>query len=45
MTLIADLFRKLRPPKNAVRKMCKISGLRGHFEKQHGKQAETLLKS
>ena len=44
MTLIADVFRKLRTPKNLVRSMFKMSRLRGPFEKQDGKRAKTLLK-
>ena len=44
MTLIADVFRKLRTPKNLVRSMFKMSRLRGPFEKQDGKRAQTLLK-
>ena len=45
MTLIADVYPKLRVPKNMVRSMSKKSGLRGPFKKQHGKRAQTLLKS
>ena len=44
MTLIADVFPKLRAVKNVVRSMSKKSCLRGSFEKQHGKCAQTLLK-
>ena len=43
MTLIADLFPKLRTPKNLVRFMSKKSRLKGPFEWQHGKRVETLL--
>ena len=44
MTVIADLFPKLRTPKNLVRSVSKKSLFRGSFEKQHGKCAQTLLK-
>ena len=44
MTLITDLFRKLRTPKNMVRSMLKNSSFRVCVEKQHGKGAQTLLK-
>ena len=44
MTLIADLFPKLRTQKNLVRSMPKKSPLKGSFEEQHGKCAQTLLK-
>ena len=43
--LIADVFLNWRTPKNVVRQMSKKSRLRGPFYNQHGKQAETLLKS
>ena len=45
MNLIVDAFPKLRTLKNGVRSMCKESHFRGHFKKQHGKQAEPPLKS
>ena len=45
MTLIADVYPKLRVPKNMVRSMSKKSGLRRPFKKQHGKRPQTLLKS
>ena len=45
MTLIADLFPKLRTPKNVVRYMSKKSRFKGSFERQHGKQVQTLLRS
>ena len=45
MTLTADIFPKLLTPENVVRCMSKKSRFRGPFDKQHGKQAETLLKS
>ena len=44
MTLIADVFPKLRTQKNLVRSMPKKSTLEGSFKKQHGKRAQTLLK-
>ena len=44
MTLIADIFLKLRTPKNMVRSMCKKSHFRASVEKQHGKCAQTLFK-
>ena len=42
MTLIADVFPKLRTQKNLVRSMPKKYGF--SFKKQHGKCAQTLLK-
>ena len=45
MTLISDVFPKLRPPKKMVRKMSKKSHFWGPFDKQHVKLAQTLLKS
>ena len=44
MTVIALVFPKLCTPKNVVRSTSKKSRLRGCFEKQHGKRAQTLLK-
>ena len=44
MTLIAELFPKLRTPKNNVRSMSIKSHYKGSFKKQHGKCAQTLLK-
>ena len=44
MTLIAEVFRKLRSPKNKVRSMSIKSRFKGSFKKQHGKRAQTLLK-
>ena len=44
MTLIADVFPKLRTPKNMVKSMPKKSRFKGSVEKQHGKCAQTLLK-
>ena len=45
MTLIADLFPKLRTPKNELRYMSKTSRFKGPFERQHGKLVQTLLRS
>ena len=45
MTLIADLFRKLRTPKNVVRYMSKNSRFKVPFGRQHGKRVQTLLRS
>ena len=42
--LIADVFPKLRTPKNMVRTMPKKSRFRGSDKKQHGECAETLFK-
>ena len=44
MTLIADLFPKLRTQENRVRSMPKKSRFKGSFKKQHGKCAQTLFK-
>ena len=44
MTLIADVFPKLRTPKNMVRSMPKKSCFTGFVEKQHGKCPQTLFK-
>ena len=43
MTLLADLFPKLRTPENGVRYMSKKSRFKGPFDKQHGKRVQTLL--
>ena len=45
MTLKADIFPKLRTPKNVVRYMSEKARLREGFYKQHGKRAQKLLKS
>ena len=45
MTLIADLFPKLRTPENVVRYTCKKSRFKGPFDTQHGKLVQTLLQS
>ena len=42
MTLVADVFPKLRTQKNLVRSMPKKYGF--SFKKEHGKCAQTLLK-
>ena len=44
MTVIAEVFRKLRSPKNNVRSMSIKSRFKGSFKQQHGKHAQTLLK-
>ena len=45
MTLIADLFPKLRIPENMVRYMSKKSRFKGPFDTQHGKRVQTQLQS
>ena len=45
MTLIADIFWKLRTQKTVVRLMYKKSRFWRSFEKQHRKQAQKLFKS
>ena len=45
MTFIADLFAKLRTPKNVVTYMSKKSRFKGPFDWQHGKRVQTLLRS
>ena len=44
MTLIADVFPKLRTPKNMVTSMPKKSPFRASVENQHVKCAQTLFK-
>ena len=44
MTLIADLFMKLRTPKNVARYMSKKSRFKGPFDLQHGKRVKTLFR-
>ena len=44
MTLIADVFRKLRTPKNKVRAMREKSCFRVSLKKEHGKGAQILFK-
>ena len=45
MTLIADLYPKLRTPKNVVRYMSKKSRFKVPFDTQHGKRVQTLFPS
>ena len=45
MNLIADLFAKLRTPRNVVRDKSKKSRFKGPFDRQHGKWVQTLLQS
>ena len=45
MTLIADLFLKLRTPEHVARDMSKKSRFKGPFDRQHGKRIQTLLRS
>ena len=44
MSLIAEVFPKLRSPKNKVRSISIKSRFKGSFGKQHGKRTQTLLK-
>ena len=44
MTLIADVFRKLRTPKTIVRSMPKKSNFIRSVENEHGKCPKTLFK-
>ena len=44
MTLIAEVFAKLRTPKYMLTSMSKKSRFKGSFGKQHGQRAKTLLK-
>ena len=43
MTLIADLFLKLRTPKNVVRYMSRKSCFKVPFDRKHGKRVQTLF--
>ena len=45
MTLIADVFPKLRPPKNVINQISKKSTLIGLFNKQDVNGDQTLLES
>ena len=45
MTFIADLFPKLRIPKNVVRYLSKKPCFKGPFDREHGKRVQTLLRS
>ena len=42
MTLLANLFPKLRTPEKGVRYMSKKSRFKGPFDRQHGKRVQTL---
>ena len=44
MTLIAYWFLRIRPAKKQVRYMCKKSGFKLPFQKEHGQWVSTLLK-
>ena len=44
ITLVAYLFLRLRPAKNGVRYMCKMSCFRLPFQKEHGKRVSILFK-
>ena len=44
MTLTAEVFPKLRSPKNKVTSMSIKSSFKGSFKRQHGKCAQTLFK-
>ena len=44
MTLIDDVFRKLRTPKTIVRSTPKKFLFRRSVEKEHGKYAQTVFK-
>ena len=45
MTLIADLFPKLRTHKDVVRYMSKNSRFKVPFDRKHGKRVQKLLRS
>ena len=45
MTLIADLFAKLRTPKNVDRYLSKKSRFKKRFDRQYGKRVQTLVQS
>ena len=45
MTLIADLFPKLRTPKKVVRYMSKKSRFKVSFDRKHGKRVQALFPS
>ena len=44
MTLLAEVFSKLRSPKNKVRSMSIKHRFKGSFKKEHSKSAQTLFK-
>ena len=43
MTILANLFPKLRTPEKGVRYMSKKSRFKGPFDSEHGKRVQTLL--
>ena len=43
MTLLADLFPKLRNPKNEVRYISRKSRFKVPFDRKHGKRVQTLF--
>ena len=43
MTLLVDLFAKLRTLEKGVRYISKKSRFKGPFDRQHGKRVQTLL--
>ena len=45
MSLIADLFPKLRTRKNVVKYMSKKHRFKVPFDRQHGKRVQTLFPS
>ena len=45
MTLIADLFPKLRTPKNVIRYMSKKALFKVPFDWKYGKRVQTLFPS
>ena len=45
MTLIADIFRKLRTLKNVTTYISEESRFTGSFDRQHVNKAQTLLQS
>ena len=44
MTLLANLFPKLRTTEKAARYMSKKSCFKGPFDRQHGKRVQTLFR-
>ena len=44
MTLIANFFPRLRTQENVARYMSNKFGLKGPFDRQHGKRVQTLLR-
>ena len=45
MILVPDVFEKITPPENMVRKMSEKRSFRGPLESQQGKWVETLSQS